>query len=97
MFECSGFRGDLRVARRPLWGPGLRVGEPEMRAERAFHNRYEFDLAMRDIHEWPGRRERSLPPIPAVAAAPSAFSRPRRVSRASLWSVPRCERRGACL
>jgi len=33
-----------------------------MRAERAFHNRYEFDLAMRDIHEWPGRRERSLPP-----------------------------------
>ena len=32
-----------------------------MRAERAFHNRYEFDLAMRDIHEWPARRERSLP------------------------------------
>ena len=32
-----------------------------MRAERAFHNRYEFDLEMRDIHEWPARRERSPP------------------------------------
>ena len=28
-----------------------------MRAERAFPNRCEFDLAMRDIHEWPLRRE----------------------------------------
>ena len=32
-----------------------------MRAERAFHNRYEFDVEMRDIHEWPGRRKRSPP------------------------------------
>jgi hypothetical protein len=40
-----------------------------MRAERAFHNRYEFDLAMRDIHEWPARRERSPPPEGPVAAA----------------------------
>jgi len=27
-----------------------------MRAERAFRNRYEFDLEMRGIHEWPARR-----------------------------------------
>jgi hypothetical protein len=32
-----------------------------MRVQRAFHNRCEFDLAMRDIHEWPRRRERLLP------------------------------------
>jgi hypothetical protein len=32
-----------------------------MRAERTFHNRYEFDLEMIEIHEWPARRERLLP------------------------------------
>jgi hypothetical protein len=26
-----------------------------MRAERTFHNRYEFDLEMIEIHEWPAR------------------------------------------
>jgi hypothetical protein len=40
-----------------------------MRAERAFHNRYEFDVEMRDIHEWPTRRERLLPGGPVASAA----------------------------
>src|SRR5712671_793644 len=37
------------------------VREPEMRAERDFNNRCEFDLAMSEIHELPPHWRRSHP------------------------------------
>ena len=47
-----------------------------MRAERDFNNRCEFDLAMRDIHQWSTRGSVRSPGRTAAAAAPIAFTQP---------------------